>query len=120
MKRKDRTRATDDSAVSNQAFLYPGDPRVIAPSRSSSIRRTSSLTDLDEEFASAVRRARDSRPGLGFGLGLAKQTGLMLFRELSEPMRMRRLSHFILFDTFLYPSVSQVFLPIVDQLTKAC
>ena len=66
-----RTRATDDSAVSNQAFLYPGDPRVIAPSRSSSIRRTSSLTDLDEEFASAVRRARDSRPGLGFGLGLA-------------------------------------------------
>ncbi|KAI0943617.1 hypothetical protein AcW1_002739 [Taiwanofungus camphoratus] len=66
-----RARATDDSAVSHQAFLYPGDPRVIAPSRSSSLRRTSSLTDLDQEFASAVRRAREARPGLGFGLGLA-------------------------------------------------
>ncbi|EPQ51904.1 hypothetical protein GLOTRDRAFT_140838 [Gloeophyllum trabeum ATCC 11539] len=66
-----RTRATDDAAVSGQGFLYPGDPRVIAPSRSSSIRRTSSLTDLDAEFASAVSRARNARPGLGFGLGLA-------------------------------------------------
>ncbi|KAF8121683.1 hypothetical protein EV363DRAFT_1560376 [Boletus edulis] len=40
-------------AVSSQSYIYPGDPRVIAPSRSSSLRRTSSLTDLDEEFASA-------------------------------------------------------------------
>ena len=63
-------RATDDAAVSNQSYLYPGDPRVIAPSRSSSLRRTTSMTDLDEEFASAVRRARDGRPGLGFGLDL--------------------------------------------------
>ncbi|KAH9854566.1 hypothetical protein C2E23DRAFT_55009 [Lenzites betulinus] len=65
-----RARATDDGAVSSQGYIYPGDPRVIAPSRSSSLRRTSSLTDLDEEFASAVRRAREGRPGLGFGLGL--------------------------------------------------
>lgn len=64
------TRTTDDAAVSNQSYLYPGDPRVIAPSRSSSLRRTSSLTDLDEEFASAVSRARNAKPGLGFGLGL--------------------------------------------------
>ena len=63
--------AADDAAVSNQTYLYPGDPRVIAPSRSSSLRRTSSLTDLDEEFASALKRARESRPGLGFGLSLA-------------------------------------------------
>ncbi|THH16604.1 hypothetical protein EW146_g4054 [Bondarzewia mesenterica] len=63
-------RAADDATVSNQTYLYPGDPRVIAPSRSSSLRRTTSMTDLDEEFASALRRARDSRPGLGFGLGL--------------------------------------------------
>ncbi|KDQ55342.1 hypothetical protein JAAARDRAFT_195742 [Jaapia argillacea MUCL 33604] len=28
------------------------------------------MTDLDEEFASAVRRARDARPGLRFGLSL--------------------------------------------------
>ncbi|KAF8122008.1 hypothetical protein EV363DRAFT_1301434 [Boletus edulis] len=47
------THTTDDGAVSNQSYIYPGDPRVIAPSRSSSLRRTSSLTDLDEEFASA-------------------------------------------------------------------
>jgi len=64
------TRTTDDGAVSNQSYIYPGDPRVIAPSRSSSLRRTSSLTDLDEEFASAVSRARNAKPGLGFGLSL--------------------------------------------------
>ncbi|KII91823.1 hypothetical protein PLICRDRAFT_38680 [Plicaturopsis crispa FD-325 SS-3] len=68
------TRAADDASVSNQTYLYPGDPRVIAPSRSSSLRRTSSLTDLDEEFASAVSRARNARPGLGFGLGLVGGT----------------------------------------------
>ena len=66
-----RARATDDGAISSQGYVYPGDPRVIPPSRSSSLRRTSSMTDLDEEFASALRRARESRPGLGFGLGLA-------------------------------------------------
>lgn len=58
-------RTTDDAS-----YLYPSDPRIIAPSRSSSLRRTSSLTDLDEEFASAVSRARSAKPGLGFGLGL--------------------------------------------------
>ncbi|KAI9513417.1 hypothetical protein F5148DRAFT_4214 [Russula earlei] len=66
-----RSRAVDDAAISNQTITYPGDPRVIAPSRSSSLRRTTSLTDLGEEFESALRRAKDSRPGLGFGLGLA-------------------------------------------------
>ena len=64
------TRTTDDGAVSNRSYIYPGDPRVIAPSRSSSMRRTSSLTDLDQEFASAVSRARNAKPGLGFGLSL--------------------------------------------------
>ncbi|KAI6107774.1 hypothetical protein EDD16DRAFT_1868839, partial [Pisolithus croceorrhizus] len=68
------TRTTDDGAVSNQSYVYPGDPRVIAPSRSSSLRRTSSLTDLDAEFASAVSRARNARPGLGFGLSLVGGT----------------------------------------------
>ena len=64
------TRTMDDTAVSSLSHLYPGDPHVIAPSRSSSLRRTSSLTDLDEEFASAVSRARNAKPGLGFGLSL--------------------------------------------------
>ena len=66
-----RSRAVDDAAISNQTLTYPGDPRVIAPSRSSSLRRTTSMTDLGEEFESALRRAKDARPGLGFGLGLA-------------------------------------------------
>ena len=61
-------RATDDTAISSRGYLYPGDTRVIAPSRSSSLRRTTSLTDLDEEFASAMGRAR-ARGGLGFGVG---------------------------------------------------
>ena len=61
----------DDAAVSSQGYLYPGDPRVITPSRSSSLRRTSPMTDLDEEFASALRCAHESRSGLGSGLGLA-------------------------------------------------
>ena len=65
------TRATDDGAASSQGYLYPGDPRVIALSRSTSLRRTSSMTDLDEEFADARRRAQDGRPSLGFGLSLA-------------------------------------------------
>ncbi|KAF9231042.1 hypothetical protein BU15DRAFT_82893 [Melanogaster broomeanus] len=65
-------RTTDDTAVSNQSYLYPGDPRVIGPSRSSSLCRTGSLTqaDLDEEFASAVSRARTAKPSLASGLSL--------------------------------------------------
>src|SRR6266702_1680091 len=65
-----RSRAVDDGAISNQTIVYPGDPRVIPPSRSSSLRRTTSMTDLGEEFESALRRAKDARPGLGFGLAL--------------------------------------------------
>ena len=65
------TRATDDGAASSQGYFYPGDRRVVPPSRSSSLRRTSSLTDLDGEFADARRRAQDGHPSLGFGLSLA-------------------------------------------------
>ncbi|KAI5118912.1 hypothetical protein M0805_004688 [Coniferiporia weirii] len=52
-----RTRATDDGAISSRdGLLHPFDARSIeiAPSRSSSLRRTSSLADLDAEFASAL------------------------------------------------------------------
>ena len=41
-----RSRAVDDGAISNQTIVYPGDTRVITPSRSSSLRRTTSMTDL--------------------------------------------------------------------------
>ncbi|THH31833.1 hypothetical protein EUX98_g2343 [Antrodiella citrinella] len=64
------TRTIDDSVVSGQSYIYPGDPRVIGPSRSSSLRRTTSLTDLDAAFDSALRRRREAQPGLGFGMGL--------------------------------------------------
>ena len=60
----------DDGTVSNQSYIYYGDPHVIAPSQSSSLHCTSSLTDLDEEFASAVSCARNTKPGLSFGLCL--------------------------------------------------
>lgn len=63
-------RAVDDNAVSNQTYLPHADPRVIPPSRMSSLRRTSSMTDLSEEIDSAVRRAR-ARHSLGLGLGIA-------------------------------------------------
>ena len=66
-----RSCAVDDAAISNQTIVYPGDPQVIAPSRSSSLCCTSSLTDLGKGFESALQWAEDPQPGLGFGLGLA-------------------------------------------------
>ena len=56
---------------SDQTIFYPRDPRVIAPSRSSSLRTTTSMTDLREEFECALRRAKDARPVLRSVLGLA-------------------------------------------------
>src|SRR5260370_42240731 len=44
---------------------------VIAPSRSSSLQHTAFMTDIGEEFESALQQAKDVRPRLGFGLGLA-------------------------------------------------
>ena len=67
-----RSRVVDDGVISNQTIVYPGDSLVIPPNRISSLRRTTSMTDLGEEFESTLRWAKDARPGLGFGLGLAK------------------------------------------------
>ena len=63
--------AVDDAAISNQTIIYPGDPWVIAPSCSSTLHHTSSLTDLGKGFELALQWAEDAQPGLGFGLGLA-------------------------------------------------
>ncbi|KAL0946096.1 hypothetical protein HGRIS_012361 [Hohenbuehelia grisea] len=60
------TGTVDDTAISRQQYVYHGDRRHISVSRGNSLRRTSSLTDLDEAFASALDRARGARPGLGF------------------------------------------------------
>jgi hypothetical protein len=59
------TGTVDDTAILKQDYVYPGDQRVVPPSRRSSLRRTISLTNLDEALAPAVSRARDARPGLG-------------------------------------------------------
>ncbi|CAA7269900.1 unnamed protein product [Cyclocybe aegerita] len=55
------TRTVDDTVIQNQEYVYPGDPRVITPTRGRSLRRRSgSMTDLDDEFKMAISRARDA------------------------------------------------------------
>src|SRR5216684_7676285 len=44
---------------------------VIAPSHSSSLQHIASMTDIGEEFESALQWAKDVQPRLGFSLGLA-------------------------------------------------
>jgi hypothetical protein len=44
---------------------------VIAPSRSSSLRRTISMVDLGDDFEFSLRKDKDARLGLAFGLGLS-------------------------------------------------
>ncbi|KAG9040046.1 hypothetical protein FS842_003101, partial [Serendipita sp. 407] len=54
-----RPRSLDDASIVSHELLSPSDPRIaIAPSRSSSLRRTSSMTDLDE-YASVVSPESD-------------------------------------------------------------
>ena len=60
------TRTVDDTVISNSEYIYPGDSRAIHPVRGNSLRRSGSMTDLDEEFSSALRRAKGAKPGLGF------------------------------------------------------
>ncbi|KAL1745948.1 hypothetical protein HDZ31DRAFT_73187 [Schizophyllum fasciatum] len=53
-------RTVDDTVISNDGYVYPGDPRVIPSRRRSLLRRAGSMTDLDEEFTNATSRPRDS------------------------------------------------------------
>jgi len=52
------TRTVDDTGIQNQEYAYPGEPRVIPPSRRNTRRRSGLMMDLDEEFRSAINRAR--------------------------------------------------------------
>jgi hypothetical protein len=45
----------DDTVIQNQEYVYPGDPRHIPPGRGSSLRRTGSMNDLDNESPRAVK-----------------------------------------------------------------
>ena len=54
------TQTVDDTVIQNQEYVYPGDPRVITPSRGNSMRRSGSMTDLDEAFKTAIKIGRAS------------------------------------------------------------
>lgn len=54
----------DDTVIQNDGYIYPGDRRVIAPSRGNSLRRSGSMTDIDTEFHDSSR-ARGKRPSSG-------------------------------------------------------
>ena len=56
------TQTVDDTVIQNQEYVYRGDPRVITPSRGNSMRRSGSMTDLDEAFKTAIDRARGAGP----------------------------------------------------------
>ena len=62
-----RSCAADDAATFNQTIVYPGAPWVIVHSRSSSIRHTTCMTDLGEEFAATGQRCAT-------GIGLRSRT----------------------------------------------
>ncbi|KAF9557793.1 hypothetical protein CPC08DRAFT_764341 [Agrocybe pediades] len=75
------TRTVDDTVIQNQEYIYPGDPRVITPTRGSSLRRRSgSMTDLDDEFKSAVIRARGT--GGLFGSPVTISSGSSLGKNI--------------------------------------
>ncbi|TFK75643.1 hypothetical protein BDN72DRAFT_448936 [Pluteus cervinus] len=72
-------RVVDDTVIRDQEYVYPGDPRVIAPSRGHSLRRSGSMTDLDDEFAASKRK---SRRGKGKGRAVSpNSSGRSLGRE---------------------------------------
>jgi hypothetical protein len=56
---------------------------VIAPSCSSSLRRTISMVDLGEDFGSTFTMGQRRATGLGFGLGLS----CAIIGECSPPAR---------------------------------
>ncbi|KAF9529447.1 hypothetical protein CPB83DRAFT_893537 [Crepidotus variabilis] len=48
----------DDNVIRSQEYIYPGDRRVITPSRGR--RRSGSMTDLDDELREVISRAKES------------------------------------------------------------
>ena len=59
------TGTVDDTAIRGHEYVYPGDRRVIPPSRHGSLRRTTSLTNLDEVFSSDISQTQPLRLGRG-------------------------------------------------------
>lgn len=81
-----RTRASDDGAISTRGgLLHPYSASIeIAPSRSSSLRRTSSLADLDEEFASALSASGIEPSAQGRPRGVSSRLSARWTREPSD------------------------------------
>jgi hypothetical protein len=73
------TRTVDDTVVQNQVYVYPGDPRVITPSRG---RCSGSMTDLDEEIRSAIDRARGTSGGFLGASPITISSGSSLRRNI--------------------------------------
>jgi hypothetical protein len=72
-----RPRSINDTSLPShgQEFLSPADARItIAPSRSSSLRHTSSMTDLDE-YASAAPTSESYQSGSAFDMPLLPSRG---------------------------------------------
>ncbi|KAG9013171.1 hypothetical protein FRB90_006205, partial [Tulasnella sp. 427] len=61
------TRSLDDSVLSSGADSFASEGRSIAPSRSSSLRRTTSMTDLDREFEPMSPRSESGSIYLSVG-----------------------------------------------------
>lgn len=60
----------------------------LAPSRSSSLHRTSSLTDIDEEFACAASHAHSAKPGRLVKESLSSESGGILGVTMSSGPRL--------------------------------
>ena len=72
-------RTVNDTVVQNQAYVYPGDPRVITPSRG---RCSGLMTDLDEEIRSAIDRARGTGGGFLGASPITISSGSSLRRNI--------------------------------------
>ena len=87
-----RSQTMDDSVIQNQDYVYRGDPRVITPSRGNSMRRSGSMTDLDEAFKTAISRARGAGPFGGSPVTISSGSTLGKNIFVTPPPSIGRLS----------------------------
>jgi hypothetical protein len=86
------SQTVDDTVIQNQEYVYRGDPRVITPNRSNAMRRSGSMTDLDEAFKTAINRARGAGPFGGSPVTISSGSSLGKNIYMSPPPSNSRLS----------------------------
>ena len=86
------SQTVDDTVIQNQEYVDRGDPRVITPSRGSSMRRSGSMTDLDEAFKTALSRARGAGPFGGSPVTISSGSTLGKNIFVTPPPSIDRLS----------------------------